>query len=217
MKKIISAVMILSLFILLCSCNRKYDEQTVKAEAQRLILASENLNEIFWGKGIEYIDDTNTANGNYREASYSALKKLGFTTIAELEALTRATFSESYADSILRTTISSISDEDGIQHLARYYQKYTDETYSEPECIMVYTATKPLLLDKVEYFYDSIRVTHSKKETVFVEIDCKVVREDGKTQNKTLEIGFLEEENGWRISTPTYTTYNLDYYEELEK
>ena len=82
---------------------------------------------------------------------------------------------------------------------------------------MVYTATKPLLLDKVEYFYDSIRVTHSKKETVFVEIDCKVVREDGKTQNKTLEIGFLEEENGWRISTPTYTTYNLDYYEELEK
>ncbi len=216
MKKLLSVIMILSLLVLLVSCNRKYDEETVKTEAEKLIRASENLNEIFWGRGIDYIDNANTGNGNYREASYSALKKFGFTTIKGLEELTRATFSESYADSILATTTASIIDEDGIQFLARYYQKYTDETYTEPECIMVYTQTKPLLVDKVEYFYDSLKVTHSKKETVFVEIDCKVVREDGKTQTKTLEIGLIEEDNGWRISTPTYTTYNLDYYEELE-
>ena len=217
MKRLLSLIMIFSLLTLLVSCDRKYEEAVVKEEAEKLIRASENLNEVFWGRGIDYIEDTNTASGNYREASYTALKKFGFTTIAGLEELTRATFSESYADSILKTTIASISDEDGIQILARYYQKYTDETYTETECIMVYTAAKPLLVDKVEYFYDSIKVTHSKKETVFVEIDCKVVSDDGKTQTKTLEIGLIEEENGWRIATPTYTTYNLDYYDQLEK
>ena len=205
MKKLLSLIIIISILTLLVSCNRKYDEEVVRVEAERLIRASENLNEIFWGRGIDYIEGTNTADGYYREASYSALKKFGFTTIKELEELTRATFSESYADSVLATTTSSIIDEDGIQFLARYYQKYTDETYTEPECIMVYTQVKPLLLDEVEYFYDSLRVTHSKKKTVFVEIDCKVVREDGKTQTKTLEIGLVEEENGWRISTPTYS------------
>lgn len=214
MKKLLSIIMIISLVGLLFSCkDRKYDEAEVKAAAEELIKTSEVLNEVFWGRGIDYIEDANTGNGYYREASYSALKKLGFSTISELEKMTRATFSESYADSALSTTVSSISDEDGVQILARYYQKYTDETYTEPQCIMVYTVAVPLLLDKVEYDYSSLRVTHSKKETVYVEIDCKVTTNEGKSQTKTIEIGLVEEEDGWRIDTPTYATYNLDYYE----
>ena len=79
---------------------------------------------------------------------------------------------------------------------------------------MVYSLTDPLLKDEVVYDYDSLKVINSKKETVYVNIDCTVTREDGKTQKKTLEIGLIEEANGWRLDTPTYATYNQEYYDK---
>ena len=97
MKKLLSLIVILSSLFTLASCgNRKYDEAEVKAAAEELILSSEMLNEIFWGKGIAHYEDTNTSNGYYFEASYSALREYGFYTIAEMETLTRATFSSVY-------------------------------------------------------------------------------------------------------------------------
>ena len=217
MKKIVSLIILFAVVFSLVSCgDRKYDEAEVKAAAAELIPKTEMLNEIFWGKGIPYFEDTNTSNGNYFEASYAALKEYGFSTIAELDALTRAAFSTEYADIIMSTCTSSISDEEGVQILARYYQKYTDEKMTEPECIMVYTKALYFLEDKVEYDYDSITVTHSKKDTVFVTINCTVRTDDGKTQDKTLEIGLVEEADGWRIDTPTYASYDKDYYDKVE-
>jgi hypothetical protein len=81
---------------------------------------------------------------------------------------------------------------------------------------MVYSKAIPLLVDSVKYDYDSITVSHSKKKTVFVKIDCHITTDDGKTQDKTLEIGLVEEKNGWRIDTPTYARYDRDYYDKVE-
>lgn len=40
----------------LCSCGSMTDE-TVRTELERLLPESYEMNEIFWGKGLEYIDD----------------------------------------------------------------------------------------------------------------------------------------------------------------
>ena len=217
MKRIVCLILLLvTTFSLLTSCtkNRKYDEEEVKAAARELIKKSENLNEIFWGEGLDYTDDKNNANGYYYEASFSSLQKYGFSTIKELEDMTRATFSNEYSNIILSTTVSSIVDEDGLQILARYYQKYEDLEGTVPQCIMVYSIANVLLRDKVEYDYESIEVTGSKKETVYVNINCTVTTNDGKKQDKVLNIGLIEEANGWRLDTPTYATYNREYYDK---
>lgn len=217
MKKTVLLLIILSLVFSLFSCgDREYDEAEVRAAAETLIKSSEKLNEIFWGKGIEYVEDTNTSNGYYYEASYLALKEYGFFTLAELEELTRATFSEKFADTAMKTTTSSISDETGVQILARYYQKYSDVKMTKPECIMVYSKAIPLLKDTVVYDYSSITVTHSEKEKVFVNINCTVTASDGRVQEKTLEISLIEEEAGWRLASPTYASYDKDYYDKLK-
>ena len=217
MKKIVSLIILVATVLTLSSCgDRKYDEEEVYKAAVELLPKSEMLNEIFWGKGIPHFEDTSTSNGYYFEAAYSALKEYGFSTIAELEALTRATFSSEYSDNIIKTCTSSISDESGVQILARYYQKYTDEKMTEPECIMVYTKAEPLLVDSVKYNYDSIKVSHSKKKTVYVTVDCLITTDSGKTQEKTLTIGLIEEADGWRIDTPSYARYDRDYYDKVE-
>ena len=211
MKKAISLVLIFVILLSVTSCgDREYDENTVLAEAKRLIPLTAELNEIFWGKGIEYIKDESTASGYYYMADPSYLTIAGFETIEELKDMTRAAFSSSYCESIFYAVFSSNTDTEGVQNLIRYYQKYSDLQMKEPECIMVYSKAIVLLTDEVEYLYDTMKVVGSKKEKVFVTLSVKVTRGD-KSQIREIKVGLIEEKNiGWRIDTPTYITY----YEE---
>ena len=218
MKKTVSLILIIvSVFFSLVSCNRKYDEATVKEEAARLIAASAELNEIYWGRGIGYIQDAGSSNGAYYEANFFDLMKYDVRTVDDLKAKTELVFSEGYCESIFATAFSSIVDGEELQFYARYYQKYEDENNTVPVAIMVYSLAKVLLTDKIEYHFDTIEVVGSKKKTVYVTIEISVTRED-KTQTKVLKIGLLEEKNGWRLDTPTYSSYNdkEDDYNNLQ-
>jgi hypothetical protein len=72
-----------------------------------------------------------------------------------------------------------------------------------------------LLPDKVEYLYDTLTVTHSEGDVVYVKVDAKVTKDEEHEQIKEMTIGLIEEENGWRIDTSTYLKYN-DRQEEYE-
>ena len=104
-----------------------------------------------------------------------------------------------------------------IEFYARYYQKYEDENQTIPVNIMVYSRFENLLPDKIEYLYDTLEVTHSEDETVFVKVKVKVTRDEEHSQIREITIGLVEEEKGWRIDTSTYLTYNdrQDEYEDL--
>ncbi len=206
MKKTVSIILVLVLLFSLSSCDRKYDEEEVRAAACELIAKSEELNYIFWGEGIGYIEDESTSSGYYHRANYVDLDKFGFSTVEEIKNRTRKVFSSDYCDSIFSAVFSSYGDDDGLYGLARYYQKYTDESYTEPECIMVYSKATVLLKDETEYLFDTLKVVGSKKETVYVTISINVTR-DGDTQTHEKKIGLIEEEDGWRIDTPTYMSY----------
>ncbi len=215
MKRLVSALLILTAVFCLYSCkekNREYDETELKEASCDLIEKSKLLNQVYWGTGIEYIKDESTSNGSYYEANYLHLEKLGFSTIEELKELTRGVFSKAYSEDIFKTSLSSVSYDTGIAGLARYYQKYKDLEMTEPDTIMVYSEARVLLVDDVIYDYNSITVEGSKGQIVYVTLNAQVTRGD-KSQIRKVKVGLIEEENGWRLNDATYVSYN----ENLDK
>ena len=206
MKKIVSLFLSAVILLLLVSCgaekNRSYNEEEVKAAAEKLIMKSERLNEIFWGEGIPYVEDDPLipSNGQYYPADPLYTYKNGMITVDDLIKEAEAVFSSAYTASIRASILSSSVGNNGMTGYTRYYQ---DTDYMT---IMVYKKFKPLLTDSVEYFYSDIKVIGSKGEKVTVEIPIKVTRGD-LSQERTKKIDLVEEKDGWRIDSPTYATY----------
>ena len=119
---------------------------------------------------------------------------------------------------LIDTKLSSVKDDEGvIVSYVRYYQKYNALDGSE-ECIMVDSEATVLIDDELEYDYNSLYVSHSEGEEVIVKISVTVTDADGNSQKKELEISLIEEADGWRINSPTYTTYfDRTQYDDLQK
>ena len=213
---LLTLVVIITLFSLSgCKKDREYDEAEVLIAAKTLIEKSEKINELFYGKGIAIIDDKSYANGNYYMADPLSVEQYGISTVDDMKELVRECFTSSYSNLVINTTLSSVSDDSGIQGLARYYQKLSALDDS-PECIMVLNDSERVMLkDTVKYKYDTVRVIGSEGDHVKVTIDVTVINPDDKTQDKTLEIKLLEENGERRIDSPTYTRYTEDM--EIQK
>ncbi len=210
MKKILLLLLIVVISVgALASCgDRKYDEAEVKASAKTLIESSAILNEIYWGDGIPYSDNKNTSDGVYYEAEFVYHHHLGFDTISELQAMTEKTFSKSYSQSIYSTLLQSIQDGDKAIILSRYYQKYSVIDGKTPESIMVNSTWKKIFLDDVTYDYDSIKVIGAEEEIVYVTINATVSRVGYDPQVREIRIALVEEDEGWRIDSPTFLNYD---------
>ncbi len=201
----------------LTSCNRSYDEEEVIDAAGELLARAEVLNEIYYGRGINYIS-SGYVDGNYYEADPMHLSLLGFSTIEELKGLTLKTFTLGYSDEIFATKLSMIEDETGIQYMTRYYQRYDGLEHTEPVCIMVYSKAKPQLTSDIEYDYSSLRIKGVKRQTVTVIVSACVTGAENKSMTVDIELDLIEEDNGWRIDNPCYANYNelADKYGELD-
>lgn len=213
-EKIIAVMLVCALTLCaLAACgeeedqNREYDESEVISEAQTLISDSALLNEIYWGKGIPYKDDLNLASGKYFPADEAYLEKIGIVTIEDLKKLTRGTFSDEMCEWVFSTLLSSVSDGSIIASTARYGQKWGGENADEPEYILVYSEADYFLVDEVEYHLDNIEVLGSEGEIVKVRILATVTNPEGEVMNNSLDISLIEEEDGWRLDSPTYTRY----------
>ena len=212
------AILLLAVLVLpLSSCNRSYNEQEVLENAETLLKKAEILNEVYYGKGIDYTT-SGFADGYYYEANPIHLDKLGFSTIEELKNLTLETFTNGYANQIFATKLNMIQDETGIQEMTRYYQKYDSINLVTPVCIMVYSKAKVMLKDDISYDYSTLSVSGVKRETVYVTVEATVVRDNGDSQKVTVKLDLIEEAYGWRIDNPCYVNYNdsLDKYKELD-
>lgn len=217
MKKIIALILAVASVLSLASCDRSYNEEEVRAAAEELVEKAIVLNEIFYGKGIDFDRDENTSNGAYYEASSYYVRNIGIETVEDLKDMALGVFSEDYAELIFSTVLSPVTDDSYIYGMARYYQK-TDAVTGENIAIMVYSEANVYLTDKMEYDYSSIEVTGSKGERVYFNISVKVT--DSETDEEhimTRSIALIEEEGGWRIDSPTYAQYSksLEEYEEI--
>ena len=209
MKKIISILLVLISLLTLISCgDREYDENEVKAAAKDLISASAILNEIFWGDGIPHSDNKNTSNGIYYEAIYSYHHNLGFENINQLKAEAAKVFSNGYCSNIYSTILDGTQDGGDAIILCRYYQKYSDAEGKIPEAIMVNSTWTKLLVGDVEYDLDSIKVIGSEEETVYVTLNATVKLSGYEPQTREIRVSLIEEEDGWRLDSPTYLNYD---------
>ena len=221
-KRIISfvlliVVVILNVFSLIsCAKDREYDEQIVLAEAERLIKESITLNNIYYGNGIPFVKNEAYSDGVYYMADGIYLDSLGISTVDDIKRMTESVFSKEMSEIMIGATLSSIYEGEEIKIYSRYYQSY-DPLTDEPISIMVYKDAKILLDDTVVYDYNTLRVIGSEKERVYVEINAAVTNKDGKSCTNKLKIALIEEENGWRLATPSYTSYvDMDYYNDLK-
>lgn len=187
--------------------NREYNEAEVIAAAKLLIEKSATVNELFYGDGLAIIDDKNYANGNYYMADPISVESYGIETVDDMKKMVRECFTTDYSNLLISTVLSSVSDDSGIQGLARYYQK-TSALDDTPECIMVLNdLEKVLLKDNVTYDYMTLKVVGSEGEYVKVSITVTVENSDKKVQTKDIEIKLLEENGKWKIDSPTYARY----------
>ena len=214
---IIIVILTLS-FTVSCTKNREYDEAEVTIAAKELLKKSEKLNYIYYGYGIEYEMNESEANGAYYRADSLSLDRLGIQTVADIENLTYETYTYALSQSVISTKLNggSLDEESTVMNYARYYQK-TNALDGSDECIMVYKLAEVYLTDETEYLYDTLRAVGSEGESVLIEVDVKVTNSEGEEQIQTLKFTLLEENNGWRINSPTYVKFvNREYYEDLQ-
>ena len=190
--------------------NREYDKAEVEAAAAELLEDSKLLNYIYWGEGIPYVEDMSLASGSYYPANDIYLESIGIETIEDLKTLTEKTYSDGMCDQIYKTILSSVYSDTGIVGLARYEQVFGGQNNDEPEYIRVYTEANYWLVDEVEY-HSSVEALRSEGDVVYVLVLATVTSPDGKVMNTNLEIGLIEEEDGWRLDSPTYARYYEDY------
>ena len=135
------------------------------------------------------------------------LYTLGFSSISELETITRATFTKSYSDQLVRQKLGELRVDGVMITPARYYQKYADEFLTEELCIMVYSNNEAIFDDRMEYDYSTISVNGSSGERVNVSVIAYVSDKDGNKQKVTVNVVLIEEANGWRIDNPVFKNY----------
>jgi hypothetical protein len=215
--KIIAVILLLSVLFSLSSCGgeppREYNEAEVISEAKRLIKLSAILNEIYYGVGMRYEEEGGL--GAYKHADKEWLATVGITTVEDLKEKTKLVFSEKYSETIFKTVLSPITEDDGtILQYARYYQETGKK--GEPLSIMVFTGYDYFLKNSVEYG-DNVTVVEVEGQIVRVSIPITLTKEDGEKKSSTLTVDMIEEAAGWRLASATYAIYNdsTDRYEEL--
>ena len=209
MKRIISLILILATLLTISACgenNRDYDEAEVIAAAEKLIYKAARLNDILWGEGLYYVEDTAYDNGDYSPADYNA----EYTRLDDLISDCARVYSTDYMNIIESTVFSSYFGDTGVNSYARYYQ----ESSTEP--IMVKRDYNNILTAKNEYYYSTLEALRSEGDIVIVKIKVKITYEEkdelGKvintlTQEREREIELVEEADGWRIDSPCYSNY----------
>ena len=214
-KKILSLLLLIASLMTLVSCerDREYNEAEVIAAAKELLLKTQAVNEIFYGKGFEVVEDEGV--GIYKKASAESLSSYGVFTIDDIKRKTLEVFSDKRSSIMFSTVLESIKDEGVIVHYLRYYE-HTDEDGNK--YVMVNTDYDYHLKGSIEYL-DGINVKDVKGEIIIIGVPVKLTSQSGKVKNTEIEIEMIEEEDGWRFNSPSEAVYNesTEEYENLNK
>ena len=139
MKKIISAALaaicLITSAVSLSSCTVKIaDEGAFLAEVGTLIEKSYEVNEIFFGKGLEFEDEGKTPDEILAECKteeekiylYLPVKESAkYNTREEIMNLAHAVYSASYCEYLEARGFEGISDGDAVANYARYIEDLT--------------------------------------------------------------------------------------------
>lgn len=216
MKSFIKAIAILLMIasmLSLCSCDREYDEAEILSAAAELVEKSYKLNELFYGKGLDY---TTEGIGIYKKATDESLGEYGISTVEDMKNMAREIFSDSYCEVIFASDVfSSVKLGDEIKNYTRYYQN--SDSDGNPAGIMVKSNYDYPLIGEYVY-HDDFRVVDVIEQVIVVRATVTARDDDGNETVVEVDISMIEEDDGWRLTTPTFVIYNgySDLYDDLK-
>ena len=186
-KKIISLVIVVvTLLSSLCltSCKRQDEEETKRIVAE-LVDRSYDLNRIYYGDGLSYDEKFERETGYYLVS-----EKERFQTRFDLETETRAVFSDSISNELIRTYFDGYESL-GVARYARYIE-------GSDGFISVYKDYDQAIENEIYKFDTSvIEIEKNSRNTIVARVLCK-------TTNQMVEIYLVHEAYGWRLDSPTY-------------
>ena len=176
LKNNIILLLIATLLVTLCSCKGNMTEQTVKAELERLLPLSYELNEIFWGEGLplQKIDSTDRFLPVENNCGYSSTEDI----IKKAEEI----FSEEYLE-IIKDAIFTDSDD-------------TDPRYADINGILKADSMNKGFDVKGNIVVDSVKIMKQNKGMVIFSADYE---DGGQT-----EITLINQNGKWYLNSPTY-------------
>ncbi|MBO5009701.1 MAG: hypothetical protein J6D20_03250 [Clostridia bacterium] len=199
--------------------NREYNAAEVEQAAKVLIEKSLSLNEILYGKGLEW--EEGDSKEIYKKASSDSLNHYGINTVSELKQKISEVFSTKYIELLNKSDVfSSVKDDDSVRFYTRYFD---DEDESGNTCIFVYTEYDYVLKNSYEYITEP-KAVRSEGDLVIVKatVRASIMGENGqisKVRDFEHEIKMIEENGAWRLDSETYIVYDeyRDKYENMNK
>ena len=220
MRKIFAILLLLAMLVPMTLSCATLDTTGLLEAAPALIERAAMLNEVFYGEGIPF-DRSVTDYGSYYPAEREFLEENGFSTVAELRAVTAEVFSAEYAALIAATSLSGFTAEGTTDYIyARYASSQAENLRDERETILVY-GNSPYLthpIGRSTYDMSTLRIDYVGTDYAIVVLSVTTVTKDlppegtepdpdatptYTTKTADMEIKFVYE-NGWRIDSPTY-------------
>lgn len=195
MKRTISILLLiltLALSICLIGCKRvKKDE--AKEIVKELVMASYDLNVIYFGEGLKHDENAEGENG-YVKVDDDAL----YTSRKELIKETRRVFTDSYAQEIINTSFYGMAG--GIEGTANYARYLLDEE----GYLMIKKDSDVIDGDIAQYDYDSIEIVKIKKNLIIARIDTVNLDSNQTVQINISYSADIDGNMDWRLDSATY-------------
>ena len=209
-RALLGALALCLLLFSLAGCSRPPELGEVRGEFERLITASEEINDLLWGKGLDYYDtDSDFAKehglygenagslGNYRYVTQEALRK--YPSVDDIKNAAGAVYSEAFlsgvSTSLFEGNLISTGDFSVVSH-ARYAE------IGQNLCILVGWDAQ-FDYHARTYDFSSMRLQKRLSSADIVTLDIDSTRKDG-SDPRTITLRFVLEPDGWRLDSPTY-------------
>jgi len=186
------------------SCSVDYTDEEIKETAEKLIEASFEINEIYFGKGLPVSEEDSEEAKKFAEENGFDLDNVQFLPVTEespyfsiedIKKATAAVYSAKYSEILYSSAFEGFSVQDGAQAV---YAKYMED---EAGTLTARIDLSDNDLPERSYDYSTMKVKDRKENSVRVELESYL---DGKKEEKTVTLTLVKEESGWRLDTPTY-------------
>ena len=189
---------------MLFSCGVEYTDEEVKAAAEKLIEASFEINDIYFGKGLPVSAEDSEEAKKFAESNGVDLQNIQFLpvtadspyqSIDDIKEGTAKVYSAEYCEYLYSMAFEGYSVDNGA---AAVFAKYIEDDKG------VLTARIDLAdhpLPERTYDYKTMKVKSRKKDSVMVEMESYL---NGEKEEGTVTFTLVMSEDGWRLDSPTY-------------
>lgn len=198
MKKLLAAILLLSLLVSLFGCGKASDEELISA-AKPLIEKAQVLDELFSVKGIPTLEGKPT--DTYLRADASELAAYGFSSYSQIRAYAASFYTEAMLRQFENTFVNTLSSENGIVRVAYCY----DETDQKDNFIALWVSAEGVnyKTDFVTYDFSTLKVTKKLRDAATLTLDATVTNEKGESRIHKKTIRLVRELGEWKLDSNT--------------